>query len=866
MLQNENNTHVNDLHSKGALMYAKAQMTYFEQIGKCLFQVRQGHGDAEIRGKGKMKKNRLLLLFMWLVMGLFYPAIEAKALSDVEVQFFSKSGVTWEQLSAGATGEGTLLYYLPERGFEKPSLVVHLIHEEGAESAVAEVFHAPPDLSYVPVQFQGDEVILDPALVSVIRIEVLDGWWVRDGLINYNLDIQITGPISAMWGAGYDADLGPQSWAELIQPGQLAASIMVRDPEYSGIPKWDLRLLEPAFPNQGYYRSNYAERKCDTPTEVDLGLSPLWPYVAVEGGYELDNGRLRPPIVVNWNKGEIAHFSEIVTVRNQNCTYSFYSINPLEPDKLNKPNFETPFAFYDLSGEGKGYPNLLLRTQRHPAHDSWMGGLDKDMVKIRYSWRNIVGDWHWDYKIEVLGFHPYSDTTSIADGLFQIDAPPYETFPEWVTSKEWPVVTFIDPEYGSYRSSEGLYEWPPADIGLEYVLGWKSTTRPQAFSKIPLGLRGEYRFQRNLTPTLYLTPIDNRVHLLGADAGVWNISGNVVVRLHNLDGGLYINGWTREQLSVNLDEYEEEEDPDPQIPIETLAVEEAFYHLEGHLLYSSPEEVVLRQADVSSSILDILPPNDQPTWRSFKEQVEPITSQKRDPLDFKSWLNDFPGESLIITKARLFDVTARENGFRFVLELQPDFEIQPFDWAQEPQNALFDTSDLASGQYIVTYNGQWTVEPATLPELSITLTLPEEEEKLSIVNEIPIQALVENRALRDVNAVRLVGEMSQGENTLQITKQEIDLLSGELIALPLNLHPKSAGEWTLRFWLEDQEENILLETSQPIIIPDSQKVDGAMILSVSTRSTVQLVVLWLLFAFAISMMSALFIAQRKSHS
>ena len=56
---------------------------------------------------------------------------------------------------------------------------------------------------------------------------------------------------------------------------QLAASIMVRDPEQSRIPQWDLRLLELPFPCQGYYRTNYAERKCDTPTEIDFGISPL---------------------------------------------------------------------------------------------------------------------------------------------------------------------------------------------------------------------------------------------------------------------------------------------------------------------------------------------------------------------------------------------------------------------------------------------------------------------------------------------------------------------------------------------------------------------------------------------------------------
>ena len=830
-----------------------------------------------------IKATIQIILWLFLTFAFFWHGAVGYAQGEDEqgevpvTAYYSSSGTEWADLAAGEAGTGLILYYLPSRGVERPSLAVRL-SKSGSENAeeevaLAEVFDAPPGFDYVPVNIEGEQATLRASLTPIITLEALGGWWLRDNgestpqIVNYNLNIEINGPITSMWGAGYEEERGPVGWPELVQRGELVVSITVRDPENSGLPKWDLRFLEPPFRGYGFYRTNYAERKCDSPTDVTLGLSPLWPFVAglIKPKYELATGTFRPPIIVNWETSQITHFSELVTVRNQNCSYSLYSIDRLALGEENTPNFETPFAFYDLSGEGVGYPNLLLRTERYPAEDPW-SAIESDMETIRYSWRHGVGDWHWDYKIEVLGFYPYSDTTPIADGLLSIDAPSYEAFPEWVVEKEWPVITFIDIEGNGYISSEGLYEWSPRAVGLTYAIGWEDVQEEEAFTTLRRGLRGEYRSKRSLTPKLYLSPIDNRVHLFAAEGGLWNLAGDVVLRLHNLDGGSYINGWTRERLPVSVDaapegtpeeEVVEETIEDEEIELAPVVIEEALYALNGHLLYSSGNEVILRQATYEPALLELLPPTDRATWLAFQQQVDPITSQRRDGEDIKSWLTDFTGQSVVMRNASLSDLRATDEGFRFLLDVQANFAVQ--------QSDLFNTDELAEGQYAITYDGQWQIEPVTItaPELMLSIELPKEQEQLSIEAEIPIQALIQHNGTIDINNLQLIGTMSQESEPVEIIRQKIDLLSDEITAIPINWQPKAAGEWQLRFWLEDEEESVLLEQSQQVTIPDEVQTDSTTIFFISTNAGRQSFAVILLFAFAMMMMWALFMTDRS---
>ncbi len=810
------------------------------------------HKTYRLNTKLKFLITFLLLTFM---LAFFWrPLVTvAQGSGEPQVVYYSAAGTEWSELAAGAAGEGWLLYYVPERGVEQPSLVVRLSKTPAAENeeevAVAEIFDAPAGLDYVRVDIEGQQVSLASGAVPVMRIEALDGWWVRQDtatgsqVVNYNLDIEVRGAIAAMAGTSYDEELGPQGWPEFVQRGELAVNITVRDPELSGLPQWELRLLEPAFQGRGYFRSTYAERKCETPIEAKLGVSPLWPFVALDGAYELGRGEQRPPIVVDWQAGKIKYFSELLAVHQQNCVYAFNSVNKLVENELNQANYESPLALYDLSGEGIGYPNLLLRSERYPAQDPWIDGLEKDLQMIRYSWRNQVGDGQWDYKIDVLGFHPYSNTTSIADGAFTIDTPAYDTLPAWVLEKEWPVVTFIDSEENSYPSDEGLYEWSPREVGVGYALGWQEAHAADAFTRIREGLRGEYRFRRNLPPELYLSPIDNRLHLLGAEGGLWQINEEVVLRQQNLGDELYLNGWIREQ-------------PPAQGSTRQNEVVELLYALEGHLLYSGSNDVILRQTTYEP-IRGLLPPQDTATWQALNQQLAPFTISKRDPLDFKSWLDPFEGPSMVIQNAKLSQMRAVENGFRFVLQLDPDFTIS--------QSDLFDSSEFAAGTYLIQYDGQWQTELLTLPELSMRVELLTAEEQRSILDESLLQVVLRNEGLTDVKDVQLVGIMRQEDESWPVARQKIELLAGSTLSIPLNLHPKSVGAWTVEFWLEDQDENVLVETSQQINVPNDKQSSGWTIFSLSTGVGKQSLSLLLLLAFAVSMIYALLMSGERGN-
>lgn len=786
------------------------------------------------------------ILILWTIITIAL-AQNSSTPGRVDVSFVG--GTNLDKLARGETGSGTLLYYLVERGVERPSLVVRLTKQAGAQYALAEVFDVPSGNDHVPVQLDGRDARLDGRQIPAITIKALGGWWVRDGLINYNLDVQANGPVYAMWGGGYDPKSGPQRWTGLVKPGEPAVKIQVRDPESSGLPKWDLRLLVPSFEGQGFYRTNYAERKCNTPVERERSVSPLWPFVAETGAYEQPNRKFRPPIVVDWARGRVTHFSELVTVRNQNCSYSLYSISRLEGGKVNEANFETPFAFYDLSGEGMGSPNLILRTERFAAEDPWSVGLDpqvqqgrlapSDFETVRYSWRNSVGDLGWDYKIEVMGLYPYTSKTSIAGGNLTISAPSYDDFPPWVISRSWPVVTFIDTEGTSYSSTEGIYEWSPREIGVGYIFGWNSASKPQAFAEIRKGLRGEYRYRRDLPPKLYLSPIDNRLHLLGAEGGLWNLGNGFIFRAQNLGGSLHINTWTRERAATSI-----------KAGVSTAqsqklgGIEEALYALAGYLIYSGPDGVELRQADFNTSLFEIPPPTNQASWRTFREQLAPYT--KRDPNKLQSWVSAFPGKSFRLAGARISNMRAIPGGFRFALDVRSGLQAQGDD--------TLGLGSLKPGSYSVTYDGKTNIETLTPPILSATL----HSGQLRQLEKNALQVKLRNDGLTDLPSatLELWATSSTGQDTIAVS-QTVSLLAQTPITTTLPWAPLSAGRWKLTPKIRQPDDRLLaLQSAQVTVLPANATSPSILLAAGGTVTALPFIILGLaslgilaLFAF-----------------
>jgi hypothetical protein len=447
---------------------------------------------------------------------------------------------------------------------------------------------------------------------------------------------------------------------------------------------------------------------------------------------------------------------------------------------MNSPDFETPFAFYDLSGEGVGFPNLILRTGRLILDTTASGLATEQMQVIRYSWSNEpVGDGTFDYKVEVLGFHPYEYETSIAGGKALIDAPPYDLFPQWVIGRPWPVVTFVDVEDVNYRTSEGIYEWAPGDLDTDFLLGHIDQVETDVFTDIRNGLRGEYRLKSIHPSELYLSPVDNRLHLKWAEQGLWRLDERQIIRVANLDGDEFIDAWSREVMSELFDESgaaREEIMTDDDAVVKSVPIE-TLYALDGYLIHSSSGSLTLAASEHQSSLFETLPPTDQATWEAHRALLAPYEIQRRDPANLRGWLNAFPGPRGAISDAMIDNLRATDGGFRFELSLAPGFAVSGLD--------LLGVGGLAPGDYLVERRGgAFFVSPLVPAALAVDVRQPDPAG--------PVWLAVGNDGATDVLGLSLIVETELEDGSrFELAAVPVDALAGEttttLFTIPSNL-------------------------------------------------------------------------------
>lgn len=579
-------------------------------------------------------RQKILLIFLSLSLPITASSTAnavSVSLAEPKYSFVSLTHTSLKSLSQGGSGRGVLLYY----NGKNPHTVLAVILKKRPKSSIATAL-VYDDLN--PSQIEAlKRNKRAQGIHPVLKMEAFGGWWVRNGKPNYNLDVSVYGSIYAMWGA----DPGfSQSYLYKVHRSELLSTIEIRTGKH-GIPLWDYRRLIPSFPNSGYLRVNYAQRESSVSHWTYLpSPSPQWPYIAYSGTFlQQTPNELNPPIVVNWKTGRVTRFSEVVSVRSQANGYDFYSLHSFSLNHVNRPDFESPWGFYNLAGKSEPLPNLIIRTQHYYAKDPFSVGTDpklllgkpllnKPQEDVRYSWAVHPGNVAFDYKVDVYGFHSYNQVTSLAGGKIKVQAPSYQNYPSWVIGHRWPSTAFVEASPTGYRTSEGIYPWAAQDIGTPYWMGWSSQPSLKQFQSIPQGLRGEYRIGLNHHPTLYVSPIDDRLHLLYAQGGLWNLGHNYFLKEENLDGGPYINQWTLVQ--------------DIHGKNKTISMVAA---LPGYLIYSSDDRISIKQVTYNPSLFTILPPTNKSTWSNFVHKTEAYR-QGKNPHDLASWLNAFPAKTI----------------------------------------------------------------------------------------------------------------------------------------------------------------------------------------------------------------------------
>lgn len=552
-------------------------------------------------------------------------------------------------LVRGDTGVGYLIYYIKSRGVRRPSLIVKLVHAHKSGTALAYVYQAPRSRDYISYSLIRGRLTLAKTEMPAIVMESGAGRWVIHGRPELDLTVRIYSTLRAMWEP-------PVNVASILaDPGHRRLVYTIRTHAFAnGVPEWDLRELDVHTPGIGLYRTNYAQREDDAPVRWSRSVSPEWPYVASSGhflqGYTVET----PPIVVNWKSGRIKDFSEVVSVRAEANGYALYSLIRLPVHTFSKPDFESPWGFYNLSAQQTDYPDLIVHVFRNYANDPNYKDdttatlhaplYPRPSEDIRYSWANHVGNLSFNYKVDMYGNVPYRQRTSLAGGLLSVDTPRYATYPDWAIGHRWPVTTFVDTEDSSYQTSEGIYDWPASSVGIPYVRGWTSSPSLSEFKSIRVGFRGEYRIGRTRRPYLYLSPIDGRLHLLYAEAGLWNLGNGLEVVERNLDRGPYIDYW--------------------KLVAHGGHAEQRFAYIGGWEFYSGPTGVDWLKHSLTQSTLQLLPPTDHRSWLFFRRVA--AMQRPRSPYDMRAWL---PHSARLVAGDRISGLTVRGHILGFLLDV-----------------------------------------------------------------------------------------------------------------------------------------------------------------------------------------------------
>ncbi|NJN65397.1 MAG: hypothetical protein HC884_01130 [Chloroflexaceae bacterium] len=678
-----------------------------------------------------------------------------------------------------------------------------------------------------------------------IRVYPKDGWWVnQQGQTNYNLRVLIDGALPP-GGYPYEKQLvdGTVDWE--VRVGSIEP----------GSPSWQTTLIQyDPSPTRAYARFGASTRMPESspPFRVSDPFMPSFPYLDLSlGSLEIQKKsserlykRLRElGAGINlWEKNPSPFYYDMAWQQLQlkgfvgiQTAGSYYYNSYLLPPII---SFESPYAFYNFAPDVRTNPDrrqvhLLVRAEYAPLEDSFAHQTHKDRSNLRYAWKTEEEDL-WRYNIKMAGSYRYTEEIQIGN-ISLIGVPP-STYPQWVISKRWPVITFIESVNGT-SGSEGIYYYDaqtPQSLpwldgyqdevplyfevpDLEPGTGLSTTSRSNV--SLVVDYRGEYSASYFRKPELYFSPLDQRLHLLHADGGLWYVAGGEklgdhrILRMHNLRKDAYIDGWTLEYVPA--------QSPPEGVDIEEWSprawpgeIEQALYAFDNYLLYSGAEGTELRQvSDYEPARFTITPPTDAATWNEFRQRLRPFRGRESDPTALREWMDQFDGTTLISSTAPLSTVQATKTGFHFELALPPGF--RSYGACQQP--------GVEPGTYLVFVDdaGGCRFEPAAIPSPQVSV-LPA---TLTRLEPGFIYVRVVNEHSGDLIGVRVVLQpITPGGKESRTLYHTVDLQADDDITVGFQWPPPAievealeAGPWSF-IGRAVNRQGLILSSSEPVEI------------------------------------------------
>lgn len=620
-----------------------------------------------------------------------------------------------------------------------------------------------------------------PGIPSVV-VSSRSPWKMQPAPLNMNIDLQVDGNIRAM--------LNSRIYQHLLKTdGRLDYEIHVRDVNNDGRPDIEWRQAYPPLPDGAAFERT-AIMVNELRDEEPLQASFPWPYLGGESyEYVKPRGASLPPIQIDWEHRRVTQVGELVRSRGHDG-YFVYSITRVGTKGVVDSDFESPFAFYSFPGAQPGLPDLTVRhVYRGPFNKYIAGGrFNQALEEVDYSWRPTrtarEGDAVWDFYLGLAGLNRVDSFVNLPE-IGGLKMPRYEELPHWVINNPYAYMTFIAREGSGYPSSEGIYEWNPIEQAepesWDYLQGRSNETPFAHFTQVPVGFRGEYSSRVGLKPWLYVSSIDKRFHLLGADSGVWNISPTLAMRYDSL-GLDHIQRWTLEENGSTKESL-------ARVGNRLMLQDANGLHFKP---FTAPEEVLRTQA-----------PTDARTWAVFNEQMRSVEASSNPDLTGIFAAVDAETESL--PGATMRDFRRTEDGqVAFVLSV-PNATGHTVDWLPITE----------SGEYLVltTVAGDARILSLTAAQLGVTdVRLLSDDYRVGVPTSIRV-ALKNSGTDRGSATVKIFARNEVGRVVdIASVEAEVAGVASKEFAAPWL--PDEPGDWTIGVRVGDD----LSSTARSVIV------------------------------------------------
>lgn len=648
-------------------------------------------------------------------------------------------------------------------------------------------------------------VIMSEARDPSVIVRAVPDWFRPDGSLNYQLMFLQDGGLHLQ-------EQFPELQQLLKRDGRPDFEYTLVDENNDGVPDYTtFRLLAEVPRVLGVPRFG-VQRNVGQGAPRPSTASIFWPLLGRDPSDRLGNYfETMPTIAVDWSVGRIVAAGQ--TGYPIEHGYHINSLKAAIPGARATPNFENMMAFYDLSNDHDRYPELHIRHRYYEPEDIFGEQVSPALNEIRYSWteRNPDGLF-WDYKLGLAGRYVIASTVNV--GPYALGVVPFEDLPAWVVSRPWEIVTFVASEANAYASSEGIYEWAPiedksADItrtggdatadlsraGIESFIRGGSVRPPhEKFTGMRVGYRGEYSLDYRGQPRLYFSRVDRRLHLLGAERGLWQVSARSELRYRDLNGDGMIDQWV-------LNEFTEQGQ---------LNESRALHVTGSHLVLDTPEGVMIRRAATNASVFSTLPPTNPAEWASLRNLLEEH-ERLIDATNLQDMLNQFPGPTLMVHGATLRDFRQLDDdGFRFVLDLAPG-------WTQEGA-AGFELPAAGAGTFVAAYDGRLSLEPLRPAHLVIqSEALGDDGRGLEPNVNGLVRVSIRNEGLEDVRGAELITERRNDTGEyVELDRREVAAPAGKPTVLNVPWPGAAAGNWDVRFSVQQPEGTTLADLYQNV--------------------------------------------------